>query len=72
MKRIMYVSTVAKSLPEEEISAISRSSSKNNRKIGVTGILLSAHEFFFQILEGQEVVVDRLLERIRRDPRHRD
>ncbi|VFU07008.1 Family 3 adenylate cyclase [Methylocella tundrae] len=72
MKRIMYVSTVAKSLPEEEISAISRSSSKNNRKIGVTGILLSAHEFFFQILEGEEVVVDRLLERIRRDPRHRD
>jgi adenylate cyclase len=72
MKRIMYVSTLVKSLTEEEISDIGRISSKHNRTIGVTGILLSAHEFFFQILEGAEVEVDRLLEQIRRDPRHRD
>jgi adenylate cyclase len=53
MKRIMYVSTLVKSLTEEEISDIGRISSMHNRTIGVTGILLSAHEVFFQILEGR-------------------
>ena len=51
----MYVSTVAKSLPEKEFSAISRRSSKNNRKIGVTGILLSAHEFFFKFSRARRL-----------------
>ena len=72
MKRIMYISTLTAALPEEEIRAIGRVASQNNKKIGVTGILLSAHEFFFQILEGDEAGVDRLVELIRQDPRHKD
>lgn len=72
MKRIMYISTTATKLSGEEIDEIGRRSTMNNAKVGVTGILLSAHEFFFQILEGEAENVDRVLERIRRDPRHRD
>ncbi|MBS1211814.1 MAG: Family 3 adenylate cyclase [Proteobacteria bacterium] len=72
MKRIMYVSTAAIRLSAKEIDEIGRTSSRNNSKVGVTGILFSAHEFFFQILEGEEDAVDRVLARIRCDPRHRD
>ena len=53
MKRIMYISTTTRKLSDEEVNDIGRRSSVNNAKVGVTGILLSAHEFFFQILEGE-------------------
>lgn len=72
MKRIMYISTANTRLSGEEIDEIGRRSTVNNAKLGVTGMLLSAHEFFFQILEGEAEQVDRVLERIRCDPRHRD
>ena len=72
MKRIMYISTTTRKLSGEEIDEIGRRSTVNNAKVGVTGMLLSAHEFFFQILEGEAAVVDRVLERIRQDVRHRD
>lgn len=72
MKRIMYISTLAAPLPDREIKSIGRTASQNNRKVGVTGVLLFAHEFFFQILEGEPEIIDRLIEIIRRDPRHKD
>ena len=72
MKRIMYISTTTRKLTDEEVEEIGRRSTVNNARVNVTGILLSAHEFFFQILEGEEEDVDRVLERIRRDVRHRD
>ncbi|HUL14099.1 MAG TPA: BLUF domain-containing protein [Methylococcaceae bacterium] len=72
MKRIMYISTATQRLSGAEIDEIGRISSRNNLKVGITGILFSAHEFFFQILEGEENAVDRVLSRIRSDPRHRD
>lgn len=72
MKRIMYVSTATAPMSADQLEHIARASSSNNMKVGITGVLISAHEFFFQILEGDAGQVDRLLERIRRDPRHRD
>jgi len=72
MKRIMYISTTTRKLTDQEIDEIGRRSTVNNARVNVTGVLLSAHEFFFQILEGEEADVDRVLERIRRDPRHKD
>lgn len=72
MKRIMYISTLARSLTDAEIDRIGKIASENNKKIGVTGVLVFAHEFFFQILEGEAEKIDRLVEKIRTDPRHRD
>ena len=68
----MYISTATRRLSGDEVEEIGRVSSKNNLKVGITGILFSAHEFFFQILEGEEDSVDQLLARLRQDPRHRD
>ena len=70
MKRIMYISTTTQKLSDEEVEEIGRRATENNAKVGVTGVLLSTHEFFFQILEGREEAVDQVLERIRRDARH--
>ncbi|MFN5745459.1 MAG: BLUF domain-containing protein [Methylococcaceae bacterium] len=72
MKRIMYISTTTRKLSDDEVDEIGRRSVVNNAKAGVTGILLSAHEFFFQILEGEEEDVTGVLNRIRRDVRHQD
>lgn len=72
MRRIMYISSLSTSLSDDEIRSIGRISSRNNKKIDVTGVLLFAHEFFFQILEGEQAIVESLVEKIRRDPRHRD
>lgn len=72
MKRLTYISKVNAVLSEDEILELGRKSSFNNRKIDVTGVLISAGEYFFQILEGEQAIVDQLLEKIGRDPRHCD
>lgn len=66
----MYISSTTRKLDREEVDGIGARSMFNNSRAGVTGILFSAEEFFFQILEGEESSVDATLERIRRDVRH--
>lgn len=72
MKRLTYISKVNAILPAEDVLEIGRISSANNRKVDVTGVLIAAGAYFFQILEGEEAIVDQLLEKIGRDPRHTD
>lgn len=72
IKRVMYVSTMHAHFTDEEITELGRLSSLNNSRLGLTGVLISVHEYFFQILEGPESVLDQLLDKIRMDPRHRD
>lgn len=72
MKRLTYISKINAVLTEEEILEIGRVSSMNNRKIDVTGVLISAGDYFFQILEGEHGIVNQLMEKIGRDSRHRD
>ena len=72
MKRLMYISTTTRKLTPLEVDEIAAKSVVNNSRDRVTGVLLSAHEFFFQILEGEPDDVDRVLNRIRNDARHRD
>mgnify|MGYP006286524359 CR=1 FL=1 len=72
MKRLMYISTTTRKLTHAEVEEIAAKSVINNSRDRVTGVLLFAHEFFFQILEGDPDDVDRVLTRIRNDARHRD
>lgn len=72
MIRLTYISKVNAIMSEEEIIEIGRQSSINNRKIDVTGVLISAGNYFFQILEGDKAIVDGLLDKIRGDSRHSD
>lgn len=72
MKRVTYVSKLNALLSQEDIIEIGRLASLNNQKLDVTGILISVRDYFFQILEGEEKIVDELVEKIRRDSRHNE
>jgi hypothetical protein len=66
----VYVSSAVRPLTEDEILDILRVSRQNNERLGVTGMLLYRDGNFLQVLEGPASVVDSLIQRIRRDPRH--
>ncbi len=70
MKRFTYISHQAQALSDEEISQIGSISSENNRRDGITGVLIYVGGLFFQIIEGEEAAVDRLYAKIFNDPRH--
>ncbi len=53
-----------------ELGNILRSSRANNIHRGVTGALLMYEGWFAQVLEGPQVQVRQLFDRIRVDPRH--
>lgn len=72
LKRLTYVSKLNAELNEDAILEIGRKASENNKKLDVTGTLISVRDYFFQILEGEEATVDKLVEKISRDPRHTD
>lgn len=45
-------------------------SERNNRRDGVTGVLMRHGGRFLQAIEGRRADVDRLMDRLRADPRH--
>ncbi len=72
MKRITYISHPSPDLSGADIQAIAEVSARNNRELGVSGVLISAAGIFFQIIEGEETILDRLYRRIASDARHSD
>jgi len=72
MIRITYISKVTDPLSLKEIEVIGIKSSKSNKKVNITGLLVHFEKLFFQVLEGEEEVVDSLYEKIGKDPRHQD
>lgn len=69
---VIYVSRACKPMSGEQLQALLETSRRNNRAIGVTGFLIYQDGYFMQMLEGQRELVDPLMERIARDPRHED
>ena len=53
-----------------ELGAIFSAARSTNKRLGVTGALLTSGDWFVQALEGDEAVVRDLYERIRQDARH--
>ncbi|MGH7020494.1 MAG: BLUF domain-containing protein [Brevundimonas sp.] len=45
-------------------------SDRNNRRDGLTGVLMRHNGRFLQAIEGRRADVDRLMDRLRADPRH--
>lgn len=72
MVRLTYISKFSRHLAPHEIEAIETVSVRNNREIGVTGVLLAINGYFFQIIEGAADTIDRLYAKIGRDDRHAD
>ena len=74
MHLIAYVSRSTKGelLHRGEIHAIARRSQVNNRGRGITGTLIFESGRYFQVLEGPELALRTVVQRIKRDPRHKE
>lgn len=57
-------------LDAESLEAILEASRQNNAAAGITGMLLYDSGAFFQVLEGEREVVERVYRAIGNDPRH--
>jgi hypothetical protein len=72
MIHISYVSRATGPLSAEDLLALLRQCLVNNPGNAVTGMLFYANGTFLQALEGEEEDVERLLRRIKVDPRNTD
>ena len=72
LKRLKYVSQFARALSPAQIDALTRRSAENNKKVEVTGVLMTTGGLFFQVIEGPAEQIDALWAKIQHDPRHKD
>jgi hypothetical protein len=70
MIQLSYVSSAATEMSPSELLKLLQQCLKNNPPLGVTGMLLYGNETFLQTIEGDDAVIDRLVEKIAKDPRH--
>ncbi|OIQ24714.1 MAG: blue light sensor protein [Alphaproteobacteria bacterium MedPE-SWcel] len=70
MHRFVYVSTARGPLSAQQIADIAGACHRNNRRAGLTGILVVHQGKFFHILEGDETAIRRRAQKIQDDPRH--
>jgi hypothetical protein len=68
--QIVYASAASGEFELSDIEPILEVARRRNSQLGVTGMLLFEKTSFLQVLEGDQEVIDALLERIRRDRRH--
>jgi len=77
-QRIVYISKATfanadrASAIEPQIGRILMQSRRNNPTRGLVGALYYGDGHFFQVLEGEAVAIDALLDTLRKDPRHDD
>lgn len=71
MYQLVYISTATTGANADSVSAILEVSRRNNRRDGITGLLLYDGRRFLQVLEGPQPLVDEAFVRIKADVRHR-
>ena len=67
---LVYVSRVARGVPEGAIEAMIVAARYKNHGLGITGCVIFTGQLFVQMLEGPADHVNTLFDRIRRDDRH--
>lgn len=72
MIRILYCSQVKPGNSKDSLDDILVSSRKNNKALGITGVLVHGGGLYLQLLEGPETNVLRLYTKILDDKRHTD
>lgn len=70
MERLVYIST-SRAVPDRQlVDDILAQSRRNNRREGLTGLLVVCGRRFLQVLEGQSEALDAAYGRIKADTRH--
>ena len=70
MRQIAYFSTAAEPQTAELVHGILVESRINNRRKGITGLLVAGGNRYLQVIEGKREAVQSLYAAIRRDRRH--
>ena len=70
LKFLVYTSEAITRFYEEDLEQLLVLARQHNHHAGISGILLYKRDRFIQFLEGPPAVVDALMDRISRDPRH--
>jgi hypothetical protein len=68
--RLIYVSQAIAGLEYPDLVEILQKSERNNRKVGITGMLGFGDSMFLQVLEGSRRVISQTYNRILLDKRH--
>lgn len=72
LKQIKYISSFSRELTRKEIDQLIEVAAANNKRDGITGIIVVIGKLFFQIIEGPSKQIDALYARILEDNRHVD
>jgi uncharacterized membrane protein (DUF373 family) len=72
MIQVLYISSAIEPFSTKDLLGLLQVCRESNAASGVTGMLLYGNGTFLQVLEGEEKVIDDLVDRIRKDPRHTD
>lgn len=70
--QLVYSSAPTKKMMKSHLYMILRQSRINNKLNNVTGLLIFVDDLFFQVLEGEEITVKNIFERIKKDKRHQN
>src|SRR6476659_3120090 len=68
--QLVYISSARQSFCETDLGELLAVARRNNKRCGVTGLLLCGGRRFLQALEGPEKSVQFIFEKIRADERH--
>jgi hypothetical protein len=71
MFQLLYISSATRPLLRIDVESILFTARRYNRNRQITGMLISSPSHFMQVLEGDEVAVRQIYDRICADPRHR-
>lgn len=72
MIQVVYISAATAPMTKQDLAYLLHYCRQHNPRIGVTGMLFYGNGTFLQVLEGEERVIDELLDTIEQDPRHTD
>ena len=72
MHFIAYISQYTGDDIKTDLNDIYQTSSKNNRNVGISGVLLFYEDRFLQALEGRRSDLENLMAKIQKDPRHKN
>jgi len=68
--QVIYTSSASASLTEDHMRELAQNAADKNIFLGITGILLFFDGSILQVLEGEQAIVETLLETINNDTRH--
>ncbi|NBC11725.1 MAG: hypothetical protein GVY24_08370 [Planctomycetes bacterium] len=68
--QLLYISQAATPMDSPALMDLLAQCHRNNRELGLTGLLMYSGGHFIQLLEGDPASVCQMYERIRRDRRH--